>query len=299
MTDVSLDFCARFEPSLGDKIHTQNSTMSEPPSPTASPVTTTGTTSSAATVTTSEDSDVSFTDRDFSDDASDASQSPDRGAAHDRPSLCESTLQQLAHVLRTGGSPKTLVDSLQLDIAFWPRQPGKGEVLASDPVEVRTGDRQQTVSVSWDFSKGFAERLVQLQRVNSDDSFEMLAREALYRATRPLELCVRLPEIAGAAITTGRRSLSARERGEVWFNAYGDAAHGTCPGCDRMLSFEGPWHGAHLVSNANGGPTSVDNTTPSCGRCNDAMGSSNAPASWYRRRRWRGMGEGPTVVKLP
>ena len=224
----------------------------------------------------------------------------DQATSSPRSTLCKATIEQLEHNLRQGHSIKDQVDSLQIDMAFMNPQPGQNQVLVNGAVQVKTGSRQQSVSVTWDFAKGFAGRLAQLCPGLTPDEIETLASEALFRATRPVELKVRLMDgdTPSPTITTGRRRLTERERGQCWHNAYGDNLLGKCPGCSTMLSWDGSWHAAHLISNANGGETSVANTTPSCPRCNDAMGSNNAPPSFYRQHeptQWRGK----AVNKVP
>lgn len=274
---------------------TATATPTSPPSPFSSR------NSTVATGTDDESTTISWGDESEGFGCSCTPTQPTaQSTATPRANVSSSTIEQLSHALERGGSIKPQTDSLQMEFAFREPQPGQNEVVVSEgSVQVKTGSRHQSQAVTWQFCQSFAAKLVSIY----PDVSETFVAEALFRATRPLELKVRLlGDTPSPTITTGRRSLSVRERGECWHRAFGDADYGKCPGCETVLSFDGSWHAAHLISNNNGGETCVANTTPSCGRCNDSMGSSNAPPSWYRTNtehrhepEWRGMS---AVIKL-
>ena len=53
---------------------------------------------------------------------------------------------------------------------------------------------------------------------------------------------------------------------------------GYCFACDSTVSFDslhGQWHCGHIVADANGGPTELDNLKPLCRSCNLKMGTMN------------------------
>lgn len=70
-------------------------------------------------------------------------------------------------------------------------------------------------------------------------------------------------------------------RDAVWARDFGTSTTGTCCVCGNTLHktplIEGAkglgWHACHIVAEANGGPTNVDNLRVGCGPCNRSCGT--------------------------
>ena len=75
-----------------------------------------------------------------------------------------------------------------------------------------------------------------------------------------------------------RKAIPSNMRYAVWcafFGKNGTAlVEGPCYCCDQTITYE-KWHAGHIIADAVGGETSVDNLRPTCADCNLAMGTMN------------------------
>jgi HNH endonuclease len=58
-----------------------------------------------------------------------------------------------------------------------------------------------------------------------------------------------------------------------------------CGRCGHPVTVEQRWHVGHKVAYRDGGPTSMDNTAPEHGRCNESEGGKAGAAITNSRRR--------------
>lgn len=71
--------------------------------------------------------------------------------------------------------------------------------------------------------------------------------------------------------------LTAKQREKIWKHYY-DVIEVKCPisFCKNMIKNDkNGWHAGHMISEYNGGSTSLDNIRPICCECNVLMGSQN------------------------
>jgi len=62
----------------------------------------------------------------------------------------------------------------------------------------------------------------------------------------------------------------------VWDHWYGKEDTGPCPICNKLIKIgKNGFHCGHIISEANGGKTIIDNLRPICASCNLKMGSTN------------------------
>lgn len=70
--------------------------------------------------------------------------------------------------------------------------------------------------------------------------------------------------------------ISPKLRILVWTRFYGEKAAGPCPICNKIIKIgKNGFHCGHIISEANGGETILENLRPLCGTCNTKMGSNN------------------------
>jgi hypothetical protein len=73
-----------------------------------------------------------------------------------------------------------------------------------------------------------------------------------------------------------RKYISPKLRMCVWNRYFGNSENGMCPICDKKIRVgKNGFHCGHIISEANGGVTDLDNLRPICGDCNIDMGSTN------------------------
>ena len=74
----------------------------------------------------------------------------------------------------------------------------------------------------------------------------------------------------------GKKKISATMKAVVWNTHIGeDVGSTTCCVCQTYKITQLSFHCGHIVSEANGGPTTVANLLPICGKCNCSMGVKN------------------------
>ena len=71
---------------------------------------------------------------------------------------------------------------------------------------------------------------------------------------------------------TGKIPKYIRDR--LWEKTFGDKLHGKCCMCDEKISMNN-FEAGHKISRKNGGPDTINNLIPMCGRCNKSLGSKN------------------------
>lgn len=70
--------------------------------------------------------------------------------------------------------------------------------------------------------------------------------------------------------------ISPRLRIMVWTRYFGEKPTGFCPICNSVLKIgKNGFHCGHIISEANGGQTTIDNLKPICATCNTKMGATN------------------------
>jgi hypothetical protein len=73
-----------------------------------------------------------------------------------------------------------------------------------------------------------------------------------------------------------RKYISPKLRMCVWNRYFGNSETGMCPICDKKIRVgKNGFHCGHIISEANGGVTDLDNLRPICADCNIDMGSTN------------------------
>lgn len=71
-------------------------------------------------------------------------------------------------------------------------------------------------------------------------------------------------------------NISANLRILCWGKYFGDNLIGVCPLCNHKIEFSrNGFHCGHIISEANGGETNLDNLRPICDICNYKMGKMN------------------------
>lgn len=71
----------------------------------------------------------------------------------------------------------------------------------------------------------------------------------------------------------------------VWKRVLEGQGAWPCGKCGRPVTVEMRWHVGHIVAHRDGGPTSLDNTAPEHGRCNESEGGKAGAAITNRKRR--------------
>ncbi len=76
----------------------------------------------------------------------------------------------------------------------------------------------------------------------------------------------------------GKKKIPKAVKEAIWNIHIGsNKAEGMCfVGCGNKIFMQGSgYHAGHVISEANGGPATVDNLRPICASCNGSMGSTN------------------------
>jgi 5-methylcytosine-specific restriction endonuclease McrA len=71
-----------------------------------------------------------------------------------------------------------------------------------------------------------------------------------------------------------KRTIPKTIRNQVWRKWCGNTLDGKCFSCGLLLKYE-CWEAGHIVSEAHGGQTTIDNLRPICLACNRSMGKTN------------------------
>ena len=82
---------------------------------------------------------------------------------------------------------------------------------------------------------------------------------------------------------SGRKPIPREIRYAVWTQYHQDHEEGICYCCGTAIRHRG-WHCAHVISDAKGGSTTVDNLRPTCQHCNLSMGDQNLYAYICQKR---------------
>ncbi len=109
----------------------------------------------------------------------------------------------------------------------------------------------------------------------------------------PLTIHVNLPafSVDGSSTSGPTQRVPIRRKGtipksikeQLWYRYVGnDRTEALCPCCQTETIKIMHFHAGHVISEANGGPTTLENLRPICGRCNLQMGSMNMPDYIWR-----------------
>jgi len=71
-----------------------------------------------------------------------------------------------------------------------------------------------------------------------------------------------------------RKNIQMALRNAVWARDFGEVFHGNCAVCDKQLSITG-FDAGHIISDRNGGETTLENLKVCCPLCNKSMGTLN------------------------
>ena len=73
-----------------------------------------------------------------------------------------------------------------------------------------------------------------------------------------------------------KKRITKKLKKEVWIKEYGNKKSGKCPykNCVNTI-FEDDYSCGHVISEFNGGPTTIENLRPMCYRCNNKLGKRN------------------------
>lgn len=75
---------------------------------------------------------------------------------------------------------------------------------------------------------------------------------------------------------TKKKRISATLKRLVWNKAFGEIVGlAPCVCCRLTMVSQLSFHAGHIVSEANGGKTTLDNLVPVCQSCNSSMGTTN------------------------
>lgn len=74
-----------------------------------------------------------------------------------------------------------------------------------------------------------------------------------------------------------KTAVPARLKSQVWKTHLGEAYRGPCYCCDQPLAVN-DFHAAHVIPEAQGGPTVLSNLRPVCASCNLSCGTKNLDA---------------------
>ena len=69
-------------------------------------------------------------------------------------------------------------------------------------------------------------------------------------------------------------AIPKRVRDLLWVSSFGETFTGNCSLCAEDVTVHN-FHAGHLISEANGGGTELDNLTVLCAACNTSMSSQN------------------------
>jgi hypothetical protein len=72
-----------------------------------------------------------------------------------------------------------------------------------------------------------------------------------------------------------KESIPKCVRNALFINYFKDSRVGVCQCCKRESITMGNFHAGHILAEANGGKTALDNMIPLCALCNTSMGTSN------------------------
>ena len=67
-------------------------------------------------------------------------------------------------------------------------------------------------------------------------------------------------------------------RNALWINYFKESRTGLCQCCKREVISIGNFHAGHIIAEANGGRTALDNLVPICMLCNTSSGKMNMQA---------------------
>lgn len=71
-----------------------------------------------------------------------------------------------------------------------------------------------------------------------------------------------------------KKTIPKTIRNQVWRKYCGNSLDGKCFSCNLSLAYE-CWEAGHIVAEAHGGQTIVENLRPICLACNRSMGKMN------------------------
>jgi 5-methylcytosine-specific restriction endonuclease McrA len=72
-----------------------------------------------------------------------------------------------------------------------------------------------------------------------------------------------------------KESIPKCVRNALFINYFKDSRVGACQCCKRESITMGNFHAGHILAEANGGKTALDNLIPLCALCNTSMGTYN------------------------
>lgn len=83
-----------------------------------------------------------------------------------------------------------------------------------------------------------------------------------------------------------KKSIPGTLRAQVWRKYNGNKLDGECFCCKTNLSFDSSnYHCGHVIPEAKGGPTTLENLRPVCARCNTTMRTQNLNDFMYHFER--------------
>jgi 5-methylcytosine-specific restriction endonuclease McrA len=74
--------------------------------------------------------------------------------------------------------------------------------------------------------------------------------------------------------TKRKKTIPKTIRNQVWRKYCGNKLDAKCFCCDQELAYE-CWEAGHVIAEANGGNTDIENLRPVCMSCNRSMGKTN------------------------
>jgi len=122
-----------------------------------------------------------------------------------------------------------------------------------------------------------------------ENNIELTPEQVVTNATNGMDLSI--PSTTDSAVSEGRTTRSkipAAVRADVWCRYVGNKVYGECYCCGgHITSFN--FHAGHVIADARGGSSTVDNLRPLCQTCNLSMGTTHM-GQFIRTYRMRGPG---------
>ena len=80
----------------------------------------------------------------------------------------------------------------------------------------------------------------------------------------------------GHEARTRKKNIPKSLKRAVWDNTFGaSVGHAPCWCCERAYIRQIEFHCGHIIAEASGGQTTLDNLRPICAQCNLSMGTQN------------------------
>ncbi len=137
---------------------------------------------------------------------------------------------------------------------------------------------QKMVEVSKQIS---AIQATELKPVAKPPAVKPQRRQLIKQPNNQIHIHVNVPTHQGGGFQKAqginrKKAIPKSIKEKVWYTYMGkQTTEGLCPCCLSESIKIMHFHAGHVISEANGGPATVENLRPICGRCNLQMGAMN------------------------